>query len=129
MEKTVQPASTGGGQPTLPGRLGGLAQRLRTTIDALNSSHAQRLATIVESSDDAIISKDLNGIIATWNRGAEKLFGYKAQEVIGRPITILFPAELKEDEARILASIKHGERIEQYETVRQRKMARAFRSP
>ena len=79
-----------------PGVLGGLAQRLhegmRATIEALGQSHAQRLAAIVEFSDDAIISEDLNGIIATWNQGAEKLFGYEAEEVIGKPITILIPS-------------------------------------
>src|SRR5262245_15757480 len=114
-----------GDEPQRPGVLGGLAQRLqdgvRATIDALNQSHAQRLAAIVQSSDDAIISKDLNGIIATWNNGAAKLFGFKAEEVIGQPITILFPPELKDEEACILARIRRGERIEHYETVRQRK--------
>ena len=114
-----------GDQPERPGILGGFAQRLqegvRATIDALGQSHAQQFAAIVESSDDAIISKDLNGIIATWNRGAEKLFGFEAEEVIGRPITVLFPPELQDEEACILARIRRGERIEHYETIRQRK--------
>jgi PAS domain S-box-containing protein len=105
--------------------LGGLAQRLqdgmRATIDALSQGHAQRLAAIVESTDASIISEDLNGIIATWNEGAEKLFGYEAEEVIGQSITILFPPELLSEEEPILARIKRGERIEHYETVRQRK--------
>lgn len=87
----------------------------------LSGSHAERLVAIIESSDDAIVSKDLNGIIATWNSGAERLFGYAADEVVGQPITILFPSELKDEEAQILARIKRGERIEHYETVRQRK--------
>ena len=112
-------------EPQGPGVLGGLAQRLqegvRATINALSQSHAQQLAAIVQSSDDAIISKDLNGIIATWNRGASKLFGFEAEEVIGQPITILFPPELRDEEACILARIRRGERIEHYETVRQRK--------
>jgi PAS domain S-box-containing protein len=111
-----------------PGILGGLAQRLqegvRATIEALGQSHAQRLAAIVESSDDAIISKDLNGIIATWNRGAEKLFGYEAEEVVGKSVTILIPADRHGEEATILARIKRGERVENYETVRQRKDGR-----
>jgi len=114
-----------GDQPERPGIIGGLAHRLqegvRTTIEALNQSHAQRLAAIVQSSDDAIISKDLNGIIATWNKGATKLFGFEAKEVIGQPITILFPPERHGEEACILARIRRGERIEHYETVRQRK--------
>src|SRR5262245_15636645 len=114
-----------GDQPERPGILGGLAHRLqegvRSTIEALNQSHAQQLAAIVQSSDDAIIRKDLNGIIATWNRGATKLFGFEAEEVIGQPITIIFPPERHDEEACILARIRRGERIEHYETVRQRK--------
>jgi len=113
------------GEAERPGILGGLAQRLqegvRATIEALGQSHAQRLAAIVEFSDDAIISKDLNGIIATWNHGAEQLFGYGAEEVIGKPVTILIPQDRRGEEPNILARIKRGERIEQYETVRQRK--------
>lgn len=125
VEKSLKDQGSDGGRRQPQGILGGLAQRLqdgvRATIDALGQSHAQQLAAIVETSDDAIISKDLNGIIITWNRGAEKLFGYEAEEVIGRQITILFPAELQDEEACILARIKRGERIEHYETVRQRK--------
>src|SRR5262245_9805246 len=105
-----------------PGILGGLAQRLQDGLrDALGVSHAQRLAAIVETSDDAIISKDLNGIIATWNYGAEQLFGYEAAEVIGRPITILIPPERLDEEPSILGRIRRGERVDPYETVRQRK--------
>jgi PAS domain S-box-containing protein len=102
--------------------VGGLAQRLYAGVrDVLGQSHSQQLAAIVASSDDAIISKDLDGVIATWNRGAEKLFGYTAAEAIGQPITILFPADRIDEEASILARIRSGERIEHYETVRRRK--------
>jgi PAS domain S-box-containing protein len=127
VEKTLEEKGNGR-QTQRPGVLGGLAQALhgkaRAAIDALGQSHSQQLVAIVESTDDAIISKDLDGIIATWNKGAEKLFGYEAAEVIGLPITILFPPELQDEEAGILARIKRGERIEHYETVRQRKDGR-----
>ena len=80
-----------------------------------------KLAAIVESSDDAIISKDLNGIITTWNTGAERIFGYAAREVIGQSVTILVPPD-RVDEARgILERIRRGERIHHFETVRRRK--------
>ena len=80
-----------------------------------------RLAAIVESSDDAIISKDLNGVIASWNHGAEQLFGYRDSEIIGKPITLLIPPDRHDEEAVILPRIRRGERIEHYETVRRRK--------
>lgn len=83
--------------------------------------YARQLASIVESSNDAIISKDLDGIISSWNRGAERLFGYKAEEVIGRSITILIPWDRLDEEVGILERIRRGERIHTYETVRQRK--------
>ncbi len=79
------------------------------------------LAAIVEDSDDAIISKDLNGIITSWNRGAENLFGYKADEVIGQSITILIPEKYLDEEPVIIGKIKRGEKIEHYETIRRRK--------
>jgi len=82
---------------------------------------SQRLAAIVESSDDAIISKDLNGIVTTWNPCAERMFGFTAQEMIGRPITTIIPPELRGDETKILETIARGERIEHFETVRLKK--------
>jgi PAS domain S-box-containing protein len=81
----------------------------------------QRLAAVVGSSNDAIISKDVNGIITSWNDGAERLFGYSADDAIGKPVTILIPPERQNEEVAILERIRRGERVEHYETVRQRK--------
>jgi PAS domain S-box-containing protein len=75
----------------------------------------------VESSTDAIVSKDLNGVITSWNPGAERLFGYTAQEAIGQPITLLFPADRLGEEVEIMGRIHRGERVEPYDTVRRRK--------
>lgn len=80
-----------------------------------------RLAAIVESSDDAIISKDLNSIINSWNQGATRIFGYTQEEAIGRPVTMLIPPDRADEEAEILARIRRGEKIDHYETVRRRK--------
>lgn len=80
-----------------------------------------RLAAIVESADDAIISKTLEGIVTSWNKGAERIFGYTADEVIGKHISILFPPEYVDEEPQILARLRKGEKIEHYETVRRRK--------
>jgi PAS domain S-box-containing protein len=80
-----------------------------------------KLAAIVETSDDAIIGKDLNGVITSWNLGAERMFGYTAQEVIGRPVTILIPPDRIDEEPTILRRIREGLRIEHYETERRRK--------
>src|SRR4051812_29939524 len=85
-----------------------------------------QLASIVETSDDAIISKDLGGIIRTWNASAERLFGYTAAEVIGQPVTMLMPPERVDEEPGILARIRAGERIDHYETVRRRKDGSLF---
>lgn len=82
---------------------------------------SRRLVAIVESSDDAIISKDINGIIMTWNRGAERLFGYRPEEIIGKPVTMLIPANQFDEEPNILKRIRRGEKIEHYQTIRQRK--------
>ncbi len=81
----------------------------------------QRLFAIIESSDDAVVSKNLDGIINTWNKGAQRLFGYEAAEIIGKPVLTLIPPHLHGEEATILARIRKGERIEHYETVRRRK--------
>ena len=76
------------------------------------------LAAIVESSDDAIVSKDLNGVVTSWNRGAERIFGYRPEEIVGKPITLIIPPELQDQEPYILAKIQAGERIEHFQTVR-----------
>jgi PAS domain S-box-containing protein len=82
---------------------------------------AARLAAIVESSTDAIISKDLNGVITSWNAGAEHIFGYTAEEAIGQSITMLIPPERAGEEPLILRRIRNGERVEPFETFRRRK--------
>ena len=76
------------------------------------------LAAIVESSDDAIVSKDLNGVVTSWNKGAERIFGYTPDEIVGKSVTLIIPPELQDDEPRILAKIRAGERIDHFETVR-----------
>ena len=82
------------------------------------------LAALIESADDAIISKTLEGIITSWNKGAERIFGYTAEEAIGKPVTILIPPDHPDEEPSILARLRAGERIEHYETVRVRKDGR-----
>jgi PAS domain S-box-containing protein len=96
----------------------------RKQIEAALAESEQRsrwLASIVESSDDAIVSKNLDGIITSWNRGAERIFGYTAEEAVGRPITIVIPQDRREEERAILTRIRRGERIDHFEAVRQRK--------
>lgn len=79
------------------------------------------LSAIVDSSDDAIISKDLTGVILTWNSGAERLFGYTAAEAVGKSIAIIIPPERLDEEPRILERLRRGERVDHYETIRIRK--------
>ncbi len=96
----------------------------RMEIEAALRESEQRLqvlASIVESSDDAIVSKDLDGVIMSWNQGAERIFGFSAEEAIGQSITIVIPQDRQDEEREILTRIRHGERIDHYETVRQRK--------
>jgi PAS domain S-box-containing protein len=80
--------------------------------------HVYHLAAIIESSQDAIVSKDTNGIIKSWNAGAERLFGYKPEEIVGKSIRILIPPERQHEEDEILSRIQQGERVEHFETVR-----------
>src|SRR6202007_105496 len=93
-------------------------------IEAALRESEQRLrwlASIVESSDDAIISKNLDGVITSWNSSAERVFGYSASDAIGQPITLLIPQDRHSEEREILTRIRRGERIDHFETVRQRK--------
>jgi PAS domain S-box-containing protein len=86
----------------------------------------QSLAAIVESSEDAIIAKDLEGRIMTWNAGAERTFGYRGEEVLGKPVSILMPPEHRGDMSEILSRIRRGERVKHYESVRIRKNGERF---
>ena len=101
-------------------RLQQRAASLETEVDERERVEmaALRLAAIVESSDDAIIGKTLEGIIVDWNRGAERLYGYTAAEVIGRPISLLIPLDRPDELPSIMAQLKRGERIDHYETER-----------
>lgn len=88
------------------------------TDDAVHFSQRALLAAIVDSSDDAIVSKTLEGRILSWNRAATRIFGYEPDEVIGKPITIIIPPELHAEEQQILEKLRQGERIEHFDTVR-----------
>jgi PAS domain S-box-containing protein len=79
------------------------------------------LAAIVQSSDDAIVGKTLDGVITSWNPAAERLFGYSAAEALGRPVAMLIPTDRPDEEQSILARLSRGERIDHFETVRRRK--------
>jgi PAS domain S-box-containing protein len=95
------------------------------TVDITESKNAERelarVAAIVNSSRDAIVGKDLNGIVTSWNKGAERLFGYTSDEMVGKSITRLIPEDRIDEEARILTRLRRGEYIDHYETIRQRK--------
>jgi PAS domain S-box-containing protein len=89
-----------------------VSERKRSEVDRA------RLAAIVESSEDAIVSKTLDGVIRSWNIGAERIFGFTAQEAVGQPITLIIPPERHQEEQTILEKLRRGERIEHFETVR-----------
>ncbi|HKS89039.1 MAG TPA: PAS domain S-box protein, partial [Stellaceae bacterium] len=104
------------------GALVGAVNLLVDISDRKASDKARaRLAAIVESSDDAIVSKNLDGVVTSWNRAAETMFGYRADEMIGRPITVLFPPDRLSEEDMILARLRRGEPVDHFETVRVRK--------
>lgn len=104
------------------GNLLGAVNMLVDIADRIAADEAaQRYAAIVESSDDAILAKDLMGTIVSWNAGASKLFGYTAEEAIGRPVAMLIPRDRENEEPDILSRIRRGERIDHYETIRRRK--------
>jgi PAS domain S-box-containing protein len=88
---------------------------------AVTDAHAHRLAAIVEFSDDAIVSMDLNGVICTWNRAAERIFGYTAANAIGRRITLIIPPDRLSEEDEVISRIRRAETVDQYETIRRHK--------
>ena len=99
-------------------------KELRTPAPGSNPTEdgaAHRLAAIIESSDDAIVSKDLNGVITSWNQGAERLFGYTAAEVVGKSITIIIPADRLHEEREVLTRIRAGKKVDHFETLRRHK--------
>jgi len=103
------------GPPTFTGYVRDVTERKRA------EELRNQMAAIVESSSDAIFSKALDGVIVSWNAGAERVFGYSAREIIGRPVTLLIPPDRLDEESSILERLTSGERIEHYETVRLRK--------
>jgi PAS domain S-box-containing protein len=95
--------------------------QVRKEADERADEAQQRMAALVESADDAIIIKDLDGVIRSWNAGAQQLLQYPADEIIGRPITQLLPDDRKEEESLILSKIRDGQAVAHFETVRRRK--------
>jgi PAS domain S-box-containing protein len=112
LKRAVQPPKKRGPAPETPAPIRG---------DDSDNLAAHHYRAIIESSDDAILSKDLEGQILSWNRGAERLFGFSSDEAVGKPVTIIIPLDRRDEEPKILEKIHRGERIEHFETVRQRK--------
>jgi PAS domain S-box-containing protein len=102
-----------------------LLEYVGTSMDVTERERGEQatrlLAAVVESSHDAIVSKDLNGIITSWNKGAERLFGYAAEEAVGQNITLIIPLDRRDEERAIIERLKRGERVDHFETVRMRK--------
>ncbi len=104
------------------GRVAGVIVVFRDVTEKRRADLAnERLAAIIESSDDIIASKDLDGVLTSWNRGAERILGYTADEVVGKHVSMLVPPEAAEDTERILSRIRRGERVDHYHTKRRRK--------
>lgn len=103
-----------------------LKDKFDSTAEALDVQDRKvaEMAAIVASSDDAIISKSLDGIVRTWNKGAEKLFGFTPEEIVGRPILAIFPKGFEDEEKKILGMMRRGERLDHYETIRRHKDGR-----
>ena len=104
------------------GRIVGVSTIARDITDRKRLERdARHCAAIVESSDDAIVSKSLDGTIVSWNRGAERLFGYTAAEIVGKPIRLIIPPDRQAEEDYVLDRVRHGEVVEHFETIRVRK--------
>jgi len=107
---------------TLAGQVAGTSTIARDITESKRLERdARHFAAIVESSDDAIISKDLNGTIVTWNRAAERLFGYTADEIVGQSVRVIIPPDRQSEEDQVLGAVRRGESVEHFETVRVRK--------
>ena len=106
----------------LEGKIIGASKIARDITEAKKAETARHLlSAIVDSSDDAIISKDLNGVITSWNKSAERLFGYNEADAVGKPVTMLMPEDRVSEEPEILRRIRSGERVDHFETIRRRK--------
>jgi PAS domain S-box-containing protein len=97
---------------------------MTSSLPGARDDSAAWLAAIVDASNDAIVSKTMQGVIRSWNPGAERLFGYRAEEATGRPITMLFPADRLHEETEFMRRIRRGERIDRYETFGSARTAR-----